>query len=71
MPETSVSERLEAIHQPVQSWYLRGMNPVLGCDLLHCPITTKRLKRHCGFKLIRKFAPLGHFYIQSLLLNTP
>jgi hypothetical protein len=50
--------------------YLRGMDLVLGRNLLRRLISTQRLKRYCGQKLVRKTASLRHLCILSSLLDT-
>jgi hypothetical protein len=37
---------------PLPCCYLRWMHFVLGCNLLRRPVSTKRLKRYRGLKLV-------------------
>jgi hypothetical protein len=50
--------------------HLRRVNLMLGCNLLRRPVSTKRLKRHRSFELVRKTASLRHLCILSSLLDT-
>lgn len=70
-PDLFREHTCEAINRlPFPCCYLRRMDLVLGCNLLRRPISTKRLKRYGGLKLVRKTASLGHLCILSSLLDT-
>ena len=48
----------------------RRVDLVFGCNLLRRLVTTQRLKRYCGLKLVRKTASLRHLCILSSMLDT-
>ncbi len=50
--------------------YLRRMDLVVGRNLLRRLVSTQRLKRYRGLKLVRKTASLRLLYILSSLLDT-
>jgi len=66
LPDLVRKHASQAVNRlPLPCRHLRGMDFVLGCNLLRRLVTTQRLKRYRGLERIRKTASLRRFCILS------